>query len=160
MPRVSISGFMSIGGDVLMFGNDKESLRQFYYDVWDKQQNGATLSPLEQQIAAVMLEHPEYQVYLSPLTRHTTAILTQDDTNPFMHMGLHLALRDQVSLDRPAGIQALFNTLLQKTGDKLTAEHKILPILADVLAAAFTHGHMPDERVYLERVARDTTNFK
>lgn len=143
-----------------MFGNDRESLRQFYYDVWDKQQNGAILSPLEQQIATVMLEHHEYHVYLSPLTRHTTAILTEDDTNPFMHMGLHLALRDQVSLDRPAGIQALFNTLLQKTGDKLIAEHKLLPILADVLAAAFTYGRMPDEQVYLECVVKEITNFK
>lgn len=143
-----------------MFGNDRESLRQFYYDVWDKQQSGAILSPLEQQIATVMLEHPEYHIYLSPLTRHTTAILTEDDTNPFMHMGLHLALRDQVSLDRPAGIQALFNTLLQKTGDKLIAEHKLLPILADVLAAAFTYGRMPDEQVYLECVVKEVTNFK
>ncbi len=137
-----------------MYGTNRDSLRQHYYDVWDKLQTKAVLTPFEQQLADVILEHPEFHRYLQPLTRQmaTSLQLTQDDTNPFMHMGLHLAIRDQVQLDKPQGIRALFQQLLQRYQDRVAAEHILLPIMAEVLHEALQRGHMPDEQRYLEKI--------
>ena len=84
----------------MIFGQDRNELRRMYADAWQKHQDGAVLSPLEAQISRVVGEHPEYH-------EAVTGDLSQDfdveggRTNPFLHMGLHLGIREQVSTDRP-----------------------------------------------------------
>ena len=73
------------------------------------------------------------------------------ETNPFLHMGLHLAIREQVATDRPPGIAALFNNLRDKTGDPHAAEHRALDCLAETLWEAQRNNALPAEQAYLER---------
>ena len=75
-------------------------------------------------------------------------------TNPFLHMGLHLALRDQIATNRPLGITALFDSLVAKTGDRHTAEHQALDCLAETLWTAQKDNVVPDEQGYLESLQR------
>ena len=44
----------------MIFGQDRNELRQMYADAWQKRVAGKVLSPLEAQIAQVVEEHPEY----------------------------------------------------------------------------------------------------
>ena len=74
------------------------------------------------------------------------------ETNPFLHMGLHLALRDQLATDRPPGITTLFRQQLQKYADPHTTEHRCIDCLAETLWEAQNQGTAPDEEKYLERV--------
>lgn len=138
----------------MIFGQDKNELRQMYIDAWQKSSTGAVLTPLEAQIASVIEDHPEYQSMMTGEMLDETFTPEGGKTNPFLHMGLHLAIREQVATDRPPGIAALFNALIVKVGDFHEAEHLALECLAETLWEAQSNNAMPDEQAYLERLRR------
>ena len=138
----------------MIFGQDRNELRQMYFDAWRKSRYGELLSPLEAQIATVIEDHPEYQAMMNDEQLDTAFTPEGEETNPFLHMGLHLAVREQVATDRPPGIAALFNTILVKTGNSHDTEHKVLDCLAETLWEAQSGNVMPDEQAYLERLRR------
>ena len=135
-----------------MFGNDRNQLRQMYKTAWDKYQQQQALSPLEAQIAAVVKEHPEYHGLIDQLEKDF--LPENGDTNPFLHMGLHLAIREQVATNRPAGITAVFQTLAGHIGDPLEVEHRMIDVLAETLWDAQRTNSPPNEQAYLERLKR------
>jgi hypothetical protein len=69
--------------------------------------------------------------------------------NPFLHMGLHLAVRDQVSIDRPPGVRELHRLLQARYGDLHRAEHALMEALGETLWQAQRGGGPPDEGYYL-----------
>ena len=125
-----------------------------YLQAWRKYSGRLPLEPLEAQIAAVIAEHPEYV----PLLESGAPALSADYTpeggreNPFLHMGLHLAIREQLATDRPAGIAQMHEALSRRLGSAHAAEHAMLEPLAEVLWEAQRSGRMPDEQRYLERL--------
>ena len=138
----------------LFAGQNREQLRQMYLQTWRKYSARLPLEPLEAQIAAVIAEHPEYV----PLLESGAPALSADYTpeggreNPFLHMGLHLAIREQLATDRPAGIAQMHEALSRRLGSAHAAEHAMLEPLAEVLWEAQRSGRMPDEQRYLERL--------
>lgn len=139
-----------------MFGHDRTALRRFYAESWRKACNNEPLEALEQQIAAVIGEHPEYQ----PLLDSANTELERDfapesgQSNPFLHMGLHLALREQLGTGRPTGIRELWPRLLKKHGDAHAVEHRMMECLGQALWEAQRSNRMPDEAAYLECLRR------
>ncbi len=125
-----------------------------YVEAWQKSQAGQVMSPLEAQIAAVVDEHPEYQSVLLPDALESDFTPEGGKSNPFLHMGLHLAIREQVATDRPAGIAAVHQKLTQRTGDVHRAEHRMIDCLAESLWESQRSNQPPDESVYLERLQR------
>lgn len=138
----------------MIFGTDRGELRQMYIDAWQKAQNGKMLSPLEAQIAAVVQEHPEYHANLTTDMVDETFPPEAGKSNPFLHMGLHLAIREQVATDRPAGICKLLEQLREKCGDPHAAEHLALECLAETLWEAQVNNVLPDESAYLKRLRK------
>ena len=138
----------------MIFGTDRFELRQMYVDAWRKSCAGEILSPLEAQIAQVIQDHPEYQPAMTADTLEESYSPEGGQTNPFLHMGLHLAVREQVATNRPAGIAEIFEQLLAKTGDRLAAEHQALYCLAEALWTAKNNNTAPDEQAYLESLRR------
>ena len=51
------------------------------------------------------------------------------DTNPFLHMGMHIAIKEQLSIDQPIGIRKRFERLLKKTGNEHDAAIKSWNVL-------------------------------
>lgn len=133
-----------------MFGQNRQQLRQFFFDVWAKQQNGQTLDAMEQVVAQIIEMHPEYHALLSDPDK-----LDQDfpveagHSNPFLHMGLHISLHEQISTDRPAGIRDLYQQLLLRFGDRHDCEHAMAECLAEMLWQAQRDGQPPVEADYL-----------
>ena len=86
-----------------MFGNDRDRLRRYYGTVWEKAQSGQPLEPLEHLIAGVVREHPEYQPALADAenTQGREYLPERGETNPFLHMGMHIAIQEQLG-GRPA----------------------------------------------------------
>ena len=78
----------------------------------------------------------------------------EGQTNPFLHMGLHLAIREQVSTNRPAGIASVHRSLAVKLGDVHEAEHAMIECLGQALWQAQRSGLPPDEAAYLESLRR------
>ncbi len=140
----------------LFQGQDRDALRRNYLDAWQKARTGALLTPLESQIARVIEEHPEYQDRLT----HGERAIAEDfgpeggQPNPFLHLGLHLALRDQIATDRPAGIARIHRRLVRRLRDAHDAEHALLEVLGEILWEAQRYGRAPDEAEYLERLSR------
>jgi len=137
-------------------GYTREELRQSYAEAWRKQRRGSLVTPLESMIADVIALHPEYQ----PLVEdRENAVSFEPDAaraaeNPFLHMGLHLAVREQVSIDRPPGVRELLRLLESRLGDAHAAEHVLMEALAETLWEAQRGGRAPDEKHYLELARR------
>ena len=128
-----------------------------YVEAWQKLQAGQVMSPLEAQIAAVVGEHPEYQSVLLSNALESDFTPEGGKSNPFLHMGLHLAIRDQVATDRPAGIAAIHRKLTQRSADPHRAEHRMIDCLAESLWESQRNNQPPDELKYLERLRRLNT---
>ena len=134
----------------------REQLRHAYLDAWQRARTGQLLSPLDRQIATVVEQHPEYHRWLE----RGDAALVEDfepergAINPFLHLGMHLAIREQVGTDRPAGIRGIHAGLTLREGDLLVAEHHMMEALGEALWTAQRSGTEPDEQAYLERRRR------
>lgn len=126
-------------------------MRQFFCDCWKKKQQGAVLEPLESQIASVIVEHPEYHAILeNPDQAKAREYLPEmNETNPFLHMGMHLGIREQVATNRPDGVTELIQQLVLKLGDH-EAEHQAMDCLAEALWQAQQSATSPDDLRYLE----------
>ena len=138
----------------MIFGQDRAELRQMYANAWRKHEAGELLSPLEAQIVAVIEDHPEYRAAVLDEDLERSYTPEEGGTNPFLHLGLHLALRDQVATDRPPGIRDVFGRIAARTGDRLDAEHRAIDCLAETLWEAQRANALPDEQAYLERLRR------
>ncbi len=144
-----------------MFGNDRKEMRRFFTEVWRKQQTKEAMQPLEQVIANVIHQHPEYHRMLE----QPDAMLDQEyppeggQGNPFLHMGMHISLQEQISTDRPLGIGTLYRQLVLKCGDAHDVEHQMMECLGRMLWEAQRDNIMPDEQAYLECV-RSLSNIK
>ncbi len=140
----------------LFHQQSRHDLRRAYVTAWQKSRAGETLTPLEAQIAHVIAEHPEYQGLLeTPEALLEAEFLPEGGAhNPFLHLGLHLAIREQVSTDRPAGIARIHARLSAQLGSVHAAEHRMLEILGETLWEAGRSGAAPDETAYLERLER------
>src|SRR5580704_13219466 len=142
-------------------GESREQLRQRYRDAWRKFAAQQPLEPLEAQLAAVIAEHPEYIAWLESGDAALLADFTPEGgrENPFLHMGLHLAIREQVATDRPAGIAGVHRELAARGAGAHEAEHRMIEPLAETLWEAQRSGHPPDEAAYLERLRRLQCRF-
>lgn len=137
-----------------MFANDRDSMRRYYQQCWQKHQQQQTLDPLEQQIVQVIREHPEYHPHLKQNNNLQQDYMPElGETNPFLHMGLHLGLREQVATNRPSGIAELYQQLMIKYGNH-EAEHRMIDCLAESLWLAQRNQTMPDEIAYLACLQR------
>ena len=134
-----------------MFTQDRDQLRRYYLNCWQKQQSGATLDALEQQVAEVIAEHPEYHALLQDEDKALGREYAPEDgeTNPFLHVSLHLGLQEQVVTDRPAGIRELYQQMLTRHGVH-EAEHQMMQYLIESLWVAQRNQSAPDEKVYME----------
>jgi Domain of unknown function (DUF1841) len=141
----------------MIFGNDRTELRRLFAEAWRRRVANLPVEPLHDQIATVVALHPEYHALLetpAALDREWTP--AEGETNPFLHMGMHLAVREQVGTDRPAGIRAAFQRLVEKHGDAHAAEHEVFECLGRALWEAQRAGRPPDEQAYLECIRSRT----
>jgi Domain of unknown function (DUF1841) len=144
----------------LFDSHSREQLRRSYAEAWAKRSARMPLTPLEALIADVIASHPEYQSLVADPQKAVdfAAATATAAENPFLHMGLHLAVREQVSIDRPPGVRELQRQLLAAQGDPHQAEHTMMEALGETLWQAQRAGRAPDETQYLntvrERLAR------
>jgi hypothetical protein len=136
----------------MLYGQDRNQLRQVYLTAWQKYCAKQPLEPLEQLIAQVIAQHPEYHKQLQGHTLEKDFDPAAGESNPYLHMGLHIAIQEQIKADRPPGINVLYQQLLHKYQDSHTTEHHMLEILAETLWQAQQNGTPPDEQYYLVRL--------
>lgn len=129
----------------------RDEVRQVYLNVWHKLQHDQLLEPMEALIAEVIELHPEYHALLEDGEASVQNDFTpeQGQTNPFLHMGMHIALREQADSNRPSGIQAVYQKLAARRG-RHEAEHAMMECLGQVLWQAQRDATEPDQLAYLD----------
>lgn len=133
-----------------MYTDDRNAYRKIFFEVWQKYLKKLPLENVESQVLAIILIHPEYHALLeNPQTFMSQEFALEE--NPFFHMSLHIALREQLQLDRPTGIKEISQNL-QKKYDAHDAEHMMTTIMAQVMFAAQQTGVAPDEAAYLSKL--------
>lgn len=139
-----------------MFNPSREQARQFFFDTWRKYRQREMLSAMEDLALDVILLHPEYHRMLDDAERYQDKdyLPEMGDTNPFLHMGMHIAIKEQLSIDQPVGIRPRFERLRKQTGDEHAATHQVMECLAEMIWQAQRTRSALDATVYFECLDR------
>jgi hypothetical protein len=139
-----------------MFNPSRREARQFLFAAWNKYKKSAPLTALESVALDVIALHPEYHAIFDDEARYLERDYLPEfgETNPFLHLNLHLAIAEQISIDQPAGIRAAYERLRSKTGDEHAALHAVLECLAETMWQAQRSGGALDGSAYLDCLAR------
>lgn len=134
-----------------MFNPSRDQARQFLFETWAKHKQATPLTDLEKIALAVLLRHAEYHPIVDFPDRYADKDYLPEfgETNPFLHLNMHLAIEEQLSIDQPRGIKALYQTLCQTTGDEHAAQHEVMDCLAEMIWQAQRSGTGPDGQRYL-----------
>ena len=138
-----------------MWLESRADARAPFVEVWTKMQRGTALTPMESLIAGVIAMHPEYHPCLSDAGVLAAEFAPDGgQSNPFLHMGLHIALEEQRRTDRPSGVAAVYLGMVKRSGDTHRAEHRMIECLARSLWEAQRARALPDEQAYLDCLRR------
>jgi hypothetical protein len=139
-----------------MFGNDRREMRRFFTAAWRKQRNGTAMDPMEQVIANIIQQHPEYHALLEQEEQALEKDFLPEagEGNPFLHMSMHIGLQEQVSINRPTGITIAYKELVMRQGDAHAAEHMMMECLGQMIWEAQSNQKAPDEQAYLACIRR------
>lgn len=135
-----------------MFNPTRDQARQMFFDTWRKYRAGEPLSGIETLVIDVVLQHPEYHATLEQSDRYLDRDFPpeQGETNPFLHLGMHLAIAEQLSIGQPFGLTERYEKLLARYADAHAAQHQVMDCLAEMVWQAQRSGTPPDPRIYLE----------
>lgn len=141
-----------------MFSQDRSQMRRVFHQAWRKRREKQPLEPMEALICDILELHPEYHPIVESIDDNLDRdwLPDQGETNPFLHMSMHIAIREQVLADRPAGIKALYKQVCDKKRDVHEAEHALMECLGEALWKAQSSGLPPDEAGYLDCIRRLT----
>ncbi|MGB4812844.1 MAG: DUF1841 family protein [Methylophilaceae bacterium] len=134
-----------------LFNPSRDQVRQFFFETWAKYQQQSALTDLEKIALEVIQLHPEYQAILSKPTQFASQEYFPEmgETNPFLHLSLHLSVIEQISINQPTGISQIYETLKAKHHDKHPAQHAILECLAETIWQAQRNKTPLDSEHYL-----------
>ncbi len=138
-----------------MFNPTKDEVRRFFCETWRKTQANEVLTPLEAIARDWMLQHPEYHDELSDPDAAQAADydIAKGQSNPFLHLAMHLSITEQVSIDQPPGIRGAYQLLAAKLGEH-EAQHQVMECLGEMLWTSQRNGTPPDGVAYIECVQR------
>ena len=139
-----------------MFNPSRDQVRQFFFDAWRKHRNRVVLAGLDNIAVGIMLQHPEHHPVLDDPERYQDREYRPEagDTNPFLHMSMHLAIEEQLSIDQPPGIKGEFTRIAARLGDRHAACHEVMECLAETVWRSQRDGTPPDALAYLECLKR------
>lgn len=143
-----------------LFNPSRDQVRQFFFDTWAKFRQQQPLTDLEKIGVQVMQMHPEYHAILDAPERYLDQAYFPEmgETNPFLHMSLHLSIIEQVSIDQPPGIASAYQALCVKHADTMAAQHDLMECLAETIWRAQRDGQAMDAEAYIDCIrSRSTT---
>jgi hypothetical protein len=135
-----------------VFNPSRDQVRDTFFGAWRKYRVGEPLVGIETVALDVALAHPEYHALLDAPERYRDKDYAE--ANPFLHMSLHMALEEQLSIDQPAGIAAQFAALVKRHGERHAALHEAIECLAETIWRSQRDHAAPDGAAYLECLQR------
>jgi hypothetical protein len=140
-----------------MYNPSREQVRDFFIDTWRKHRQHEVLTPLESMALDWIIEHDEYHALLqSPQAGQAEFSVEAGQTNPYLHLSMHLAITEQVSIDHPPGIRAAYRQLTVRTNAH-DAAHQLMQCLGQVVWEAQRLGTPLDNDTYIDLIKRQVT---
>ena len=135
-----------------MFKPSREQARQLFFETWRKYRQREILSGIETIALEVILLHPEYHGILDDPERFLDKdyLPEMGDTNPFLHMSMHVAIKEQLSINQPVGICERFARLQKNNGSEHAAAHQMMECLAEMIWQAQRTQSAPDAAIYFD----------
>ena len=139
-----------------MYSGDRKQMRDVFFRAWQRHCAQQPLSGVEPLVVAVALRHPEYHALL----QDPAASQDQDwsaesgQTNPFLHMGMHIAIEEQLAIDQPSGVRAHYQVLLKQGLDEHATQHRMMDCMGEMLWQASRRAGAPDPGIYLDCLAQ------
>lgn len=134
-----------------LYNPSRDQARQFLFDAWGKFKQHLPLTDLEKIAVEVIQMHPEYHVVLDSPERYMNQQYFPEmgETNPFLHLSLHISVIEQISINQPMGITQVYDKLLQRYNDKHKAQNDLLECLAETIWQAQRNNMPLDSENYL-----------
>ena len=138
-----------------MFDPSRDQARQFFIEAWQKHRAGSVLTPLESVFVDIAGLHPEYHAVLEDADAIDRDYSPDDgQINPFLHLSLHLAVEEQLSIDQPPGLKGAFAQLQLRLGNRHDALHEVLECLGETIWQAQRNRQPPDGAAYVNAVRK------
>ena len=139
-----------------MFNPSRNEVREFFFAIWSKAQAGSVLTPLEAMALSVVQAHPEYHGVLADPETYREREWTPEggETNPFLHLSVHLAIEEQLSIDQPPGIRSIVQSLESKLGNAMDARHAVMDCLVEQVWQAQRNNVAFNNEAYLDCLRR------
>jgi hypothetical protein len=138
-----------------VFNPSRDQARRFFIDAWQKFRAREALTPLEQVAADLAQLHPEYHAVLEDPDSADRDFSPEDGKiNPFLHLSLHLAVHEQLTIDQPPGLRGAYDACLSAKGDRHAALHDVIESLGETIWQAQRSGEPLDAAAYVEAVHR------
>ncbi|MDH3326250.1 MAG: DUF1841 family protein [Gammaproteobacteria bacterium] len=136
----------------MLFSHERNDLRQVFFNAWNKHNKHTPLEPMEQIIVQVIKLHPEYHHFFENSSSNLNKDFSPEmgETNPFLHLSMHIAIHEQLSVNQPQGITGNYKKLLKKTNDPHETEHELMDCLGEMIWLAQRENKAPDEKVYMD----------
>lgn len=135
-----------------MFTPSQDDVRRFFCASFAKHRSNAVLTPIEAIARDWIVQHPEYADTLSDVDAALMADYSVEraQSNPFLHLSMHLSISEQISIDQPAGIRTAFLNLARRLDSEHEAQHQIMECLGQMMWTAQRNGTPPDAQAYIE----------
>ena len=139
-----------------MFTPSQHDVRTFFCESYRKHRANEILTPMEAIARDWIVQHPEYEQTLSDVESAlaTDYSVERAQSNPFLHLSMHLSIAEQVAIDQPPGIRAGFLALARRLGSEHEAHHQIMECLGEMMWTSQRSGLPPDGAAYIECVKR------
>ena len=140
----------------MFLNQDRTQTREVFFRAWRAHREGQPLEGVEKLIVQVVLRHPEYHSLLEhpEPARERDYFPESGQTNPFLHLGMHIAIEEQLSIDQPRGIRGYYQKILMCLPDEHAAQHHMMECLGEMLWQANQQATAPQETVYLDCLKR------
>jgi hypothetical protein len=137
-----------------LFNPSRDEVRQFFFDAWTKFRQQKVLTDLEKMAVGIMHLHPEYHAILDMPEQYLQQAYYPElgETNPFLHMSLHLSIQEQISINQPNGITQAYGKLCTRYQEEHEAQHALLECLAETIWLAQRNQTGLDAAHYLHLI--------
>ena len=142
-----------------MFSPSQEDVRRFFCTVYEKSVLKAPMEAIETLASQWIAEHPEYHADFSNVDAALRQVYSnaQGQSNPFLHLSMHLSISEQCSIDQPRGIRQAVELLTHKRNSLHDAHHETMECLGKMLEESQSAGRAPDGDAYIACVQRHAT---
>jgi hypothetical protein len=142
-----------------MFSPSQEDVRRFFCAVYEKSMRNAPMEAIETLASQWIAEHPAYHAEFANVEAALAKVYTntQGQSNPFLHLSMHLSISEQCSIDQPRGIRQAVELLAHRRNSLHDAHHETMECLGRMLEESQSAGRAPDGDAYIACVQRHAT---